>query len=331
MPSERILDKISARTPTAEAPQREVSASVRPQLPTTLRMPRSKIDWTNTLFIAVVHLIAIGSIYYMAAVHFDWRTVALGVVWFGLCGLGITGGYHRLFSHPTYKASWPLRAFYLFFGAASVQNSALKWSADHRLHHLKTDEPQDPYDITRGFWWAHIGWVFMKAPPELRVDLPAVKDLEADPLVRFQHKYYILVAAVSAGITPALIALAWGDPLGGLLVAGMLRLAVQWHATFSINSVAHMIGTQPYSTKNSARDSWITAILTLGEGYHNFHHRFQADYRNGVRWFQLDPTKWFVWSMSKIGVTSDLKRTPQKLIDRARETIADRAAPGTPN
>ena len=91
--------------------------------------------------------------------------------------------------------------------------------------------------------------------------------------------------------------------------------------TFSVNSFAHMLGTQPYSRKNSARDSWITAILTLGEGYHNFHHRFQSDYRNGVRWFHLDPTKWFVWTMSKVGVTSDLKRAPRRAIERAREAV----------
>ena len=117
---------------------------------------------------------------------------------------------------------------------------------------------------------------------------------------------------------PAAIASLWGDAIGGLLVAGPLRLVLQWHATFSVNSFAHMIGSQPYSTKNSARDSALTALITLGEGYHNFHHYFQSDYRNGVRWYQLDPTKWFVWTLSKLGATSDLKRASDQAIRRAR-------------
>jgi len=109
--------------------------------------------------------------------------------------------------------------------------------------------------------------------------------------------------------------------IGALLIAGFLRLVIQYHATFAVNSFAHLIGSQPYTDQNSARDSAVTAILTLGEGYHNFHHRFQADYRNGVRWFQLDPTKWFVWSLSKVGVTRDLRRVSAVRIREARERM----------
>ena len=117
--------------------------------------------------------------------------------------------------------------------------------------------------------------------------------------------------------------------VGGILVIGFLRLVIQWHATFSINSVAHTIGNQPYDTESTSRDSWITAILTLGEGYHNFHHRFALDYRNGVRWFQLDPTKWFVFSMSKVGVTKDLRRVPQEAIEKAKEAVRQQRAKNT--
>lgn len=282
-------------------------------------MVRRPIDWTNTLFIVGGHLLAAVAVWYMAAVHFSWWTVGLAVLWAGLCGLSVTGGYHRLFAHPTYRAWWPLRAFYLFFGAAAVQNSALKWSADHRVHHAQVDTPADPYDIQSGFWWAHVGWVFFKRPEEGK--LKGVHDLERDPLVRLQHRFYVPIAFVSGAVLPTCLALLWGDALGGLLVAGFLRLVLQWHATFSVNSFAHTIGSQPYTKDNSARDSWFTAIVTLGEGYHNFHHRFQSDYRNGVRWYQLDPTKWFVWCMSKVGVTRDLKRASQRAIQRAKEQV----------
>ena len=106
-----------------------------------------------------------------------------------------------------------------------------------------------------------------------------------------------------------------------MLVAGFLRLTLQWHATFAVNSVAHTIGTQPYCSKGSARDHILTALVTLGEGYHNFHHRFQLDYRNGVRWYQFDPTKWAIWSLSKVGVTRDLRRTPKPVIQRAKQAV----------
>jgi len=277
-------------------------------------MTKRQIDWVNTIFIGSAHALAVVAIVYMAAVHFSWWTLGLGVLYFAFCGLAITGGYHRHFSHPTYKAIAPLRLFYLLFGAASVQNSALKWSADHRIHHSKVDTTDDPYDITEGFWWAHIGWVLHKREDAA---VGSVKDLESDPLVVWQHKYYVPLAILMAAVVPACLGLLWGDPIGALLCAGFLRLVVQWHVTFSVNSFAHMLGSQPYGDGNSARDSWITAILSLGEGYHNFHHKFQSDYRNGIRWFHFDPTKWFVWSMSKVGVTSDLKRVSREKIQRA--------------
>lgn len=283
---------------------------------------RREVDWTNVLVLAAVHALSLVALWWCAA-HFSWWSLALAIVWFALCGLSITGGYHRLFAHPTYKAHPALEAFYLCFGAASVQNSALKWSSDHRAHHANVDEEADPYNIRRGFWWAHIGWVlFKEADPEPR----NVRDLQANPRVMFQHRHYVLLAIVFGFVLPMGIGALWGDPIGGLLLAGFLRLAVQWHATFAVNSVAHCVGSQPYTRENSARDSFLTALITLGEGYHNFHHRFQADYRNGVRAWHFDPTKWFVWTMSKLGVTRDLRRVPSERIHAAlRDTAAVRS------
>jgi stearoyl-CoA desaturase (delta-9 desaturase) len=200
-----------------------------------------------------------------------------------------------------------------------VQNSALKWSADHRVHHSKTDRDEDPYNISRGFWWAHVGWVLHRDPKE--IDLRSVKDLAADPLIAWQDRYYVPLAVVFCGVLPLGLGFLWGDPIGALLVAGFLRLVAQWHATFAVNSFAHWIGTQPYSTANSARDSVWTALISMGEGYHNFHHRFQADYRNGVRWYHFDPTKGFVWRLEKVRLSSDLKRVPAEAIARAKAAV----------
>jgi stearoyl-CoA desaturase (delta-9 desaturase) len=277
----------------------------------------TQIDWVNLLFIAAAHLCAIAGVLW-ACFHFSWWTLALALVYFACCGMSITGGYHRLFSHPTYKSRSALRFFYLLFGAASVQNSALKWSSDHRRHHQNVDDEADPYNIRRGFWWAHLGWVLVKEP---KGDLANTRDLAADRLVMLQHRFYVPLAIVMGGLLPLGLGFLWGDPIGAVLIAGFFRLVVQYHATFAVNSVAHYIGRQPYTDSNSARDHFITALITLGEGYHNFHHRFQADYRNGVRWYHLDPTKWFVWSLSKIGVTWDLRRTPADRIAAARASM----------
>jgi stearoyl-CoA desaturase (delta-9 desaturase) len=272
-------------------------------------------DWTNILFLSTFHALALAAIAWLVFGRTSPLTIALGAVWFACCGLAITGGYHRLFAHPTYNASLPVRLFYLLFGAASVQNSALKWSADHRLHHATTDTDEDPYNIRRGFWWAHIGWIFYKKPGE--GDPRRVKDLVADPLIVWQDRNYVWLALVFGGLVPLGLGFLWGDPIGALLVACCLRLVLQWHATFAVNSFAHWLGSQPYSRSTSARDSFLTALITLGEGYHNFHHRFQADYRNGVRWYHFDPTKWFVWTLERIGLTWDLRRTSPETIERA--------------
>lgn len=284
----------------------------------TLTNKTAQINWVNLLFILSVHLVAVAAIVYMAMVQFSWWSLGLGLLWLGASSMSITGGYHRLFAHNAYKASWPLRAFYLLFGAAGVQNSALKWSADHRIHHSKVDTEKDPYNINKGFWWAHIIWIFYL---ESDWEPKGVKDLQADKLVMFQHKYYVPLAIFMGAVVPFCLGLIWGDPIGAMLITGFLRLLLQWHATFSVNSFTHLIGKQPFSVDNSARDSFLAALITLGEGYHNYHHRFQTDYRNGIRWYHFDPTKWFVWSLSHVGLTSELKRTAREKIERARQTV----------
>ncbi|MHC4824878.1 MAG: acyl-CoA desaturase [Planctomycetota bacterium] len=279
---------------------------------------RRPLDKVNANFILVAHIIAVVAVLYMCLVKFSWMSLGLGVFYAFICTLSISAGYHRLFSHPTYRAHGVLKAMYLFFGAASIQNSALKWSSDHRIHHSQVDRKDDPYNIRKGFWWAHIGWVLHSAPEPSYDNVP---DLKKDRMVMFQDKHYLAFAIVSSGILPLCLGFLWGDPIGALLIAGFLRIVVDWHSTFSINSIAHMIGRRPYSLANSARDSFLTALVTMGEGYHNFHHRFANDYRNGVRWFHYDPTKWWVWTLSKVNLTWDLKRSSREAILAAREKV----------
>jgi len=232
-------------------------------------------------------------------------------------GLSITAGYHRLWSHRAYEAHWTLRLFYMLFGAMALQNSTLIWASMHRVHHKNVDDvDHDPYSIKRGFWYAHMGWM-LRNYPSSELDFSNARDLEQDPFVAFQHRHYLgLALGMNFGFT-ALVGQAFGDPWGFMLIGGLLRLVVNHHLTFFINSLAHYWGRRPYTADNTARDNDLVALFTYGEGYHNFHHLFQWDYRNGVRWWQFDPTKWWIAAWSSVGLTRGLKRVPEFKIQRA--------------
>jgi len=235
-----------------------------------------------------------------------------------LSGLSITAGYHRLWSHRTYKASKPLKWVLAFFGIFSLQNSILIWAARHRVHHRHVDDvDQDPHSIKTSFWHAHIGWM-IRDWPSSKIDFDQVKDLQNDEVVMWQHRvYWPMVWTLNLGV-PAAVGFMVGDVIGTILLAGAFRLAFSQHCTFFINSLAHTWGKRNYSDENTARDNGVIALLTWGEGYHNFHHAFQADYRNGLRWWQFDPGKWLIATAAAMGMARELRRTPKFKIQRAR-------------
>jgi stearoyl-CoA desaturase (Delta-9 desaturase) len=285
-------------------------------LPQAFRGRTDRLDRRRVSFMAGLHLAALATLVRATHQPLAWPTVALAVTWLLCSGLSITGGYHRLFAHRSYRCSRTVAAFYLLFGAAAVQNSALSWASAHRRHHAHTDQDEDPYDARRGLWWSHIGWLLHSRSVH---DCSNVPDLSRDRLVVWQHRLYTPLAIAMAGVVPVLIASAWRDPLGGFLWAVCMRLVVQYHGTFAINSVAHRFGSRPYSTATSARDNPLLAVLTLGEGYHNFHHRFPSDYRNGVRRLDLDATKWFIRALALARLATDLKRAAPQAVVRARQ------------
>ncbi|MAM88819.1 acyl-CoA desaturase [Allohahella sp. A8] len=243
--------------------------------------------------------------------------VAAGLLWMAT-GMAITAGYHRLWAHKAYKAHPIAKWALAIFGGMALQNSILIWATGHRSHHRHVDhKDKDPYSAERGFWFSHMGWMIRKYPSS-DLDYHGMPDLVSDPVVMTQHRHYLWFALVPNFVIPMGLGLAFGDFWGFVLIAGFLRIVVSHHATFFINSLAHMWGRQPYTTENSARDNDLLALFTWGEGYHNYHHIFQYDYRNGIRWWQFDPTKWSIWGMSKLGLTSDLKRVPEIKIEQAR-------------
>jgi stearoyl-CoA desaturase (delta-9 desaturase) len=278
--------------------------------------PRPPINWLNLVFLLGTLLIAlVGTPWYLVKYGLGWPEAVTFLVLWLFVGVSVTAGYHRLFAHKTYQAAWPVRLFFLVFGAGALENSVLNWSADHRVHHAHVDEERDPYNITKGFWWAHMGWIFFEPEP---IPKTVVRDLAEDPLVRWQEKYYVWIGlGVALGI-PLVVGLLTGHVLGCLLIGGVLRVVVSHHGTFFINSLCHMIGRRPYSTEHSARDSAVMAVLAFGEGYHNYHHSFPFDYRNGVKVWQFDPAKWMIWSLSRVGLARDLRRAPDAAVLKAK-------------
>lgn len=286
------------------------------------RIPFDRVNWITSIFlIGTAATALVGVPIYLFRVGIDAFQIAMFAFYLIATMMSITLGYHRLFSHLSFKAKKPVKWFTLVFGACAFENSCLDWASDHRRHHKHVDHDDDPYDISKGFFWAHMGWLIFKLRPEPPMD--NVNDLRKDPMVMWQHRHVHWIGFLVGIVLPTLLGAAWNfwqggevmhGALGGFLIAGVARIVVAQHCTFFINSLCHTIGRQPYSTKHSARDSAIMAFLTFGEGYHNYHHEFQHDYRNGVKPWQWDPTKWTIWMLSKLGLVEGLRRVPDTKI-----------------
>ena len=290
----------------------------------------TKINWLNTVFLLFTPILALAGV----ILHWNFYSAPglteflVFIVFYFACGLSITVGYHRLFSHRSHEASWPLVLFYAIFGAGAFQNSIIEWCSDHRNHHKSTDTENDPYSAAKGFWYSHMGWVMIEEE-NFQNDFTNVKDLQSSKIVMWQHRNIFLIGAISGIILPALIGFLIGGiatGIGCLVWGGLVRTVFVHHGTFLINSAAHIWGTQPYSEENSSRDSFWLAFLTFGEGYHNFHHTFQADYRNGHKWYHVDPSKWWITSFNLLGLKSNLKSTPKHSIEAAKIDIKSKKA-----
>ncbi len=276
------------------------------------------ILWAQTMMFVVTMALALIAVpWYGITTGYHWSQRIGFVFILGANGISITAGYHRLWAHNAYKAHPILRMFYALFGAAAFQNSILIWASGHRRHHRHVDDTEhDPYSAKKGLWFSHMGWMIRDYPAG-RDDFSNARDLQRDKIVMWQHNHYMKIALAMNFIPAALVGWICGDIWGGIMLAGVLRLVVSHHTTFFINSLAHFWGRQPYTDENTARDNDILALFTYGEGYHNYHHIFQNDYRNGIRWWHFDPTKWLIKTCSWVGLTWDLKKIPDFKIQRA--------------
>lgn len=247
--------------------------------PVTFANWYKKINWLNT---TLVVLVPTYGLYLARSTPLTRPTLLWSILYYFMTAFGITGGYHRLWSHRCYSARLPVRLFLAFTGAGAIQGSIRWWSANHRAHHRWTDTMKDPYSVMRGLLFSHIGWMVLNNDPKVkgRTD---ISDLDSDPIVVFQHRHYGKMLLFAAWIFPAMVAgLGWGDWWGGFVYAGIIRACFVQQATFCVNSLAHWIGEQPFDDRRSPRDHVLTALVTMGEGYHNFHHEFPSDYRKSM-------------------------------------------------
>ena len=272
---------------------------------------RRALDIPTAALFALVTLTALIAVPFFGYVHgytrLDW---AMDGILYLISGLGVTVGYHRMISHRSFRCPDWVKVALLVAGGWALENSALKWGANHARHHARVDQKEDPYNATRGFWYSHCGWFLMKSP--YRTERYALW-LREDCVVMWQHRWY--VSLVLSGLAlPFLVGYAydgWISGVGCFLLAGVGRVFLVLNSTFCINSICHLWGSQPYSQSNSSRDSWWVSLFTLGEGYHNYHHAFARDYRNGPLWYNVDPSKWLIYGLSRFGLAEGLVRFDQ--------------------
>ena len=258
-----------------------------------------------------------------------WPDLVVLAVSYLLTGLGVTVGYHRLFTHRSFKTSRPMRALLAVLGSAAIEGPVIEWVSNHRKHHRFSDQPGDPHSphVDRGHGWrgalgglshAHVGWLFSGTP--MASEERYAKDLLADPVVRFVDRTFVLWVlaglAFPFGLGIALTGSIAGG-LTGLLWGGAVRIFFLHHATFSINSLCHFFGRRRFSTGDESRNLLWLSLPTLGEAWHNNHHAFPTSARHGLRWWQLDPSGWLIAGMERSGLVWDVVRiAPERELAR---------------
>ena len=252
-----------------------------------------------------------------------WFEAILFISGYYISNISVGVGLHRLWSHDSYKINKIAEFILILLSAGTLQGPALSWASNHFKHHAYTDTDQDPHNSLKyksrimSFWWSHMGWMLIGEGSYKSIDKITMVKLGKNKLLRWQLKYYWQLAVLMNTAVPALLGYIVGGTaeaaFAGYLFIGLGR-AVQQQITFFVNSACHFAGTQKY-TKGTSGDVWWLALFLLGENWHNFHHAFPSDYRNGARWYQLDIHKWIIYLMSKCGLAWDLKRTAEVRIE----------------
>uniref|UniRef100_A0A8C9NIX2 Stearoyl-CoA desaturase 5 n=2 Tax=Carduelinae TaxID=37599 RepID=A0A8C9NIX2_SERCA len=249
---------------------------------------------------------------------------------FLMTALGVTAGAHRLWSHRSYKAKLPLRIFLAAANSMAFQNDIYEWSRDHRVHHKYSETDADPHNARRGFFFSHIGWLFVRKHRDViekgrKLDFT---DLLDDPVVRFQRKYYKSSVVLMCFVIPTIVPwYLWGESLwNAYFLASILRYTISLNVTWLVNSAAHMYGNRPYDKNINPRQNTLVTLGAIGEGFHNYHHTFPFDYSASELGLKFNPTTWFIDFMFWLGLVTDRKQAPKEMIQARKERTGDGSA-----
>jgi stearoyl-CoA desaturase (Delta-9 desaturase) len=281
----------------------------------TLSSPEEgdRFDLVKSIPFILVHVMALG----VFLVPFKAWYLGLAVGLYYLRMFGVTAGYHRYFSHRSYKTSRIFQLLLAWLAVSSSQKGVIWWASHHREHHRYSDQPEDVHSpVQRGLWWAHMGWIF--APRNGRANLARVADLARFPELLWLEKWEMVPpVALAAGL------LIWGG-LPALLWGFFVSTTLLWHGTFTINSLAHVFGSQRYATHDDSRNNWFLALLTLGEGWHNNHHFYRPAANQGFFWWEFDPTFYALKVLSWMRVVWDVRTPPRHVLEQGSRQAASR-------
>ena len=294
-------------------------------------------DKALTLFFVIMPFVGlIAAIIMMWGRGFSWLYLILMSAMYIVTALGITVGYHRLFTHRSFETSKPVKAMFAIMGAMAIEGPMLRWVANHRRHHQHSDHEEDPHSphhhgegiwgLISGFIHSHVGWIFDQDPTDLS---RYVGDLVRDRMLRGISATWFLWALAGLAIPAVLgglISHSWEGVLLGFLWGGLVRVFFVHHVTWSVNSVCHLWGSRPFDSHDLSRNNAIFGILAFGEGWHNNHHAFPTSARHGLKWWQIDFSYWVIWAMSVTGLAWKVRIPAGAAIDAKRAAAAAAAA-----
>ncbi|XP_039271781.2 stearoyl-CoA desaturase 5-like [Styela clava] len=290
------------------------------------KAPQKKYVWKfilkNVILMSGLHIISIYAIFRLP--HMKMFTILSAIVSHVLALLGVTAGAHRLWTHRAYKAKLPLRIFLMILDCLALQNSLFDWCRDHRTHHKYSETDADPHNACRGFFFSHMGWLLIRKHPDVAKKGRTIQidDLMKDPVVRFQHRFYVPLAISICFVLPSVIP--WyfgGETIWNAYCMAALRYCVSLHLAWCVNSVAHMYGNRPYDRSIHPVENLFLTWIVLGEGFHNYHHTFPHDYAASEYGMKLNLATIFIDFMALIGQAYDRRSMSKEVIEaRKRRT-----------
>jgi stearoyl-CoA desaturase (delta-9 desaturase) len=285
---------------------------------------KKEFVWRNILLFIYLHLSSLYGVYLLFTQAMPLTIIAT-VLLYIMGGLGITAGAHRLWAHRSYKAKLPLKLILVVFNTLAFQNHVIEWSRDHRVHHKHSETDADPHNATRGFFFAHMGWLLVRKHKDVKEKGKqiSVEDLEKDPLLAFQKKFYVPLVLLVCFIIPSVLPMyLWGESgKVAYYTCGLLRYCWTLHMTWLVNSAAHMVGLRPYDKGISPSENKLVSWGAIGEGWHNYHHTFPYDYRASELGYEINLTSMFIDLMARIGWAYDLKTVhPETVYKRMLRT-----------